>query len=181
MKENSTNTLYGILAEFRNPAELVKAAKSVNMAGYTKYDTYSPYPIHGMPEAMGLKKSKVGWIVLTCGLIGLIGALWLMMWVQGWNYPLNISGKPYLNYPVYVPIAFELTVLLSAFGALFGMLGLNGLPKPYHPLFNSARFNKATDNGFFLCIESNDDLFAEEKTQKLLQDAGATNIEKVFG
>jgi len=174
------NKLHGILAEFRNPKELVDAAKEVNQSGYKNYDAYTPFPIHGLDKAMSLKQSKVGWIVLLHGLIGFFGALTLMIWVMGYEYPLNISGKPFINIPIYVPITFELTVLLSAFGATFGMLFLNGLPRLHNPLFNVDRFDKASDDGFFICIEAEDALFAEDKVKKLFRDAGAANIDEVY-
>lgn len=172
--------VYGVLAEFRNPKELVDAASSVKKSGYQDFDTYAPFPIHGMEKAMGLKNSPLGWIVLAGGLIGAVGALTLMIWVMGYEYPLNISGKPFVNLPVYVPITFELTVLLAAFAATFGMLALNNLPRLHNPLFNVERFEKASDDGFFVCIEASDDLFAEEKVTKLFRDNGATHIETVY-
>lgn len=179
MEANKKN-IYGVLAEFRNPKELVDVAEKVKNSGYSKYDTYAPFPIHGMEKAMGLKESPLGWIVLAGGLFGLIGAVTLMVWVSGYEYPMNISGKPFINIPVYVPIAFELTVLFSAFAATFGMFALNNLPKLYNPLFNVDRFQKASDDGFFICIEAEDDLFAEEKVASLFTDAGATHIETVY-
>ncbi len=173
--------IYGILAEFRHPGELVKAANAVRSAGYQKFDTYSPFPIHGMDQAMGLKRSKVGIIVLICGILGGVGALVMMIWMLGIDFPLTISGKPHINLPAFVPITFELTVLLASFGALFGMLGLNGLPKHHNPLFNSERFSKhATDDGFFLCIESDDSLFSTDKVTRLFKDTGALHVEEVF-
>ncbi len=178
---NSDNqNIYGVLAEFRNPRELTDAAEAVRRSGYRKFDTYAPFPIHGMEKAMGLKDSPLGWIVLAGGLAGMIGALALMIWVMGYEYPMNISGKPYINPPIYVPITFELTVLFSAFAATFGMLALNKLPRLHNPLFNVERFNKASDDGFFICVESSDDLFAEEKVSKLFSDNGAIHVETVY-
>lgn len=178
--ETENKKLYGVLAEFRNPKELVDAAKSVKQSGYSDFDTYAPFPIHGMEKAMGLKNSPLGWIVFGGALFGMVGALALMIWVTGYEYPMNISGKPFINIPVYVPITFELTVLLAAFAATFGMIALNGLPKLHNPLFNVERFEKASDDGFFVCIEASDDLFAEEKVTKLFRDNGATHIETVY-
>lgn len=178
--KTDTNNVYGILAEFRNPKELVDAAETVKESGYSDFDTYAPFPIHGMEKAMGLKESPLGWIVFAGGLAGCVGALALMIWVMGYEYPMNISGKPYINLPVYVPITFELTVLLSAFAATFGMFALNKLPKLHNPLFNVERFEKASDNGFFICIEASDSLFSEESVQKLFTDSGATHIETVY-
>lgn len=172
--------LYGILAEFKNPKKLIDAAKVVNQNGYRHFDTFSPYPIHGMDKAMSLKKSKLGWIVISHGLLGFAGALTMIYWMMVVDYPLNISGKTLMNIPAWIPVTFELTVLLSAFGAVFGMFFLNGLPKLNHPLFNSENFKKVTNNGFFVCIESEDPQFETEKVHKLLKDAGASNIEEIY-
>ena len=178
--ETENNSTYGVLAEFRNPKELVDAATSVRKSGYKDFDTYAPFPIHGMEKAMGVKKSPLGWIVLAGGITGFVGALALMIWVMGYEYPMNISGKPFINIPIYVPITFEITVLLSAFAAVFGMFFLNNLPRFNNPLFNVDRFDQASDDGFFVCVEASDDLFAEEKVTKLFRDNGATHIETVY-
>jgi hypothetical protein len=172
--------VYGMLAEYSNPGKLMRAAKLVNRAGYRKFDSYSPFPIHGMDDAMGLKESKLGYIVLLHAVMGFFGALALQMWSSSIAYPINISGKPFLNIPAFVPVTFELTVLLSAFGAVFGMFFMNNMPRHNNPLFNSQRFQKVTDDGFFICIEASDDFYDEEKTRKLLQDAGATHIEHIY-
>jgi len=178
--EADNNNIYGILAEFRNPRELVDAADTVRKSGYKEFDTYAPFPIHGMEKAMGLKDSSLGWIVLGGAVTGMVGILALMVWVMAYDYPLNISGKPFINIPIYVPITFEITVLLAAFAAVFGMLALNNLPRFNNPLFNVDRFDKASDDGFFVCIEASDNLFAKEKVSRLFQDSGATHIETVY-
>ena len=183
---NPTNTasgdtpLFGILAEFKNPKELVDAAGTVTDTGYKQFDAYAPFPIHGLEKAMKLKESKLGWIVLVHAIIGFVGALALILFTMGEAYPLNISGKPPLNLPAFVPVIFELTILLSAFGTVFGMLYLNNLPRPHHPLFNNDRFEKATDDGFFICIEASDKLFEQQKVTKLLSDSGAIHVEEVY-
>lgn len=179
-KDNSEKTIYGILAEFRNPKELTDASKSIVESGYREFDTFSPFPIHGIDKAMNLKKSKLGWIVLGHGFLGLLGAFYLIKFTMVIDYPMNISGKTLMNIPAWIPIIFELTVLLSAFGAVFGMFFLNGLPKFNHPLFNSDNFKRATDGGFFVCIESEDPQFEEEKVTRFLKDAGAANIETIY-
>jgi len=179
----STDTkqeLYGILAEFKNPKALTEASKKVVEAGYDKFDTFSPFPIHGIDKAMDLKKSKLGWIVMGHGILGFSGALAMMYFMSVIDYPLNISGKPFFNAPAWVPITFELTVLLSAFGAVFGMFFLNGLPKLNNPLFNVDRFKKATDDGFFVCIEAKDSKFQSDLVRQLFEEAGATHIEEVY-
>ncbi len=179
MSTVNKNSVYGILAEVRNPKELIDIARLVNKNGYKKYDTFSPFPIHGIDKAMNLQKSKLGWIVFSHGLIGFTGAIAMIYFMMVYDYPLNISGKPFMNIPAWIPVIFELTILLSAFGAVFGMFFLNGLPKLNHPLFTSENFKKATDDGFFICIEADDPQFDREKVEKLLKDAGATNIETV--
>lgn len=172
--------LHGILAEFKNPKELTDIAKKIVKSGYTKFDTFSPFPIHGMDKAMKLKKSKLGWIVFGHAILGFTGAITMMYYMSVIDYPINISGKPFFNAPAWVPITFELTVLLSAFGAVFGMFFLNGLPKLNNPLFNVDRFKKATDDGFFACIEADDDMFEKAEVKKLFEEAGATHIEEVY-
>lgn len=179
MSSENNNGIYGILAEVRNPKKLIDIARLVNKSGYKKYDTFSPFPVHGMDKAMSLPKSKLGWIVFGHGLIGFFGALTMIYYMSVVDYPLIIGGKPLMNVPAWIPVTFELTVLLSAFGAVFGMFFLNGLPRLNHPLFTSENFKKATDDGFFICIESEDPQFDQEKVEKLLKDAGATNIETV--
>lgn len=179
MSTNKQN-LYGILAEFKNPKELTDVAKTMAKSGFSKFDTFSPFPIHGMDKAMKLKKSKLGWIVLGHAILGFSGAIAMMYYMSVMDYPMNISGKPFFNAPAWVPITFELTVLLSSFGAVFGMFFLNGLPKLNNPLFNIERFKKATDDGFFACIEAEDDMFEEAKVKQLFKEAGATHIEEVY-
>jgi len=178
--EQSDKTVYGILAEFRNPRELTDASKATVESGYRNFDTFSPFPIHGIDKAMNLNKSKLGWIVAGHGLLGLSGAFAMIYFMMSIDYPMNISGKTLMNIPAWVPVMFELTVLLSAFGAVFGMFFLNGLPKLNHPLFSSENFKKATDDGFFICIESEDPQFEKEKVTKFLKDSGATNIETIY-
>ncbi len=180
MSSTDTKKLYGILAEFKNPKALVDVSKKVVEAGYDKFDTYSPFPIHGIDKAMSLPKSKLGYIVIGHSILGFTGAIAMMYFMSVIDYPINISGKPFFNAPAWVPITFELTVLLSAFGAVFGMFFLNGLPRLNNPLFEVERFKKATDDGFFLCIEANDSKFQEDLVRQLLNDAGATYIEEVY-
>lgn len=172
--------LYGILAEVRNPGELMRISETVRDSGYRRWDTFSPFPIHGIDKAMGLEKSKLGGLVLGHGLIGFFGAISMIYFMSVVDYPLNISGKTLLNVPAWVPVIFELTVLLAAFGAVFGMFFLNGLPRFNHPLFSSENFARATDDGFFVCIEAADQQFDREKVRKFLEEAGAVNIEEVY-
>jgi hypothetical protein len=171
--------LVGLLAEFSDPGALCKAAQAVREAGYQRFDVHSPFPIHGMDKAMGLPNSKVGFSALGGGLTGLALAVWLQWWTGAVDYPLNISGKPLFAVEPSVPIMFELTVLFAAFGAVFGMLALNGLPRPYNPLFYSRHFARATDDAFFLHLAASDKRFEAEKSAQLLRDLGALQVEAI--
>ncbi len=168
-----------VLAEFANVDALLSAAEKVRKAGYKKFDCYSPFPVHGLDAAMGEKQSPLGWIVGVMALIGGSGAVLMQGWMSAIDYPLIISGKPLFSFEAFVPIIFELTVLLSAFGAVFGMFALNRLPSLYHPIFNSDRFRAATDDGFFVGIESEDSKFNVEDVKRFFTAAGATNVEVV--
>ncbi len=170
---------YGVLAEFKSPKELVHAVKKTREAGYKVFDTYTPFAIHGMDDAMGLSRSKLPWIVLCCGLTGLLSGLALQTWVATSAYKLTISGKPFFSYQAFVPVTFELMVLFSAFGTVFGMLILNGLPKWYDPAFKHSTFRTASSHGFFLGIEASDKLFDVEKTPDFLKSLGGYSIEVV--
>ncbi len=170
---------YGLLAEFPHPGALYDAAKATREAGYKHFDVHSPFPIHGMDDAMGLPNSKVGAIALGGGITGLALATWLQWWTGAIDYPLNISGKPLFAVEPSVPIMFELTILFSALGAVAGMLALNGLPRPYNPLFYSKNFMRATDDGFFLHIAASDKNFDHEATEAFLKSIGGTNIEVI--
>ena len=167
------------LAEFETPDAIIHAAETVRDAGYEKWDVHTPYPLHGMDAAMGLKDSRLGWIVLACGLTGVTAAITMIQWMNGYDYPLVIGGKPPDAIPTMVPIMFELTVLLSAFGSLFGMLGLNELPKHNHPVFASDRFDQATNNKFFISIEVEDKKFDTKRTKELLESTHPSFIELV--
>lgn len=173
------DTTFGVVAEFDSPHDLLEAAKKVRDAGFKKFDTYSPFPIHGMDQAMGMKDSVLGWIVLLCGLTGGSSAVLMQWWMAAYDYKIVIGGKPFFSYQAFVPITFELTVLLSAFGAVLGMLALNGLPELYHPLFSYRRFRKATDDGFFLAVEARDPKFDAARVREMLQSAGGRHIEDV--
>ena len=169
-----------ILAEFDSARDVLHAAEKVRDAGYVRWDTHTPFPVHGMDKAMGLSDSRLGWIVITCALIGLSGAFVMMQWMNGVDYPIIIGDKPGGapgSLPSMVPILFELTVLLSAFGAVFGMLGLNRLPQHHHPVFESDRFRAASDDKFFISIEAGDPKFDVDKTKSLLEKAHAAHVE----
>lgn len=171
--------LHGLLAEYETPADLIRASKKVRDAGYDKWDTYTPFPIHGIERAMGITMTKLPWIVLVCALTGLTIAIVMQWWMNAVDYKFISSGKPMWSIPASVPIYFELTVLLSAFGALFGMLALNKIPHPAHPLDLKKRFHKSTDDKFFLYIEAADPKFDEADTKKLLNATEPTAVEAV--
>lgn len=178
--EPRENQVYGVLAEFNDPGALYHAAEATRKAGYTRFDTHSPFPIHGMDGAMGLGQSKLGLIVFFGGtIVGCALGIWLQWWTSAVDYPLNISGKPYFSLWPSMPIIFELTILFSAFAAVGGMLALNGLPRPYNPLFYSERFARASDDGFFLHIAASDSQFDVETARKHLADLGALGVETI--
>ncbi len=167
----------GVIAEFENPDALLRAARQVRDAGYSKFDVYSPFPIHGMDEAMGLRRSRLGWIVLMGGIAGALAALGLQWYTSVVDYPLITAGKPYFSWPAFVPIIFELGVLLAAFGAVFGMLAINGLPRWYHPLLKYDRFVRASDDSFFLAIDAKDRQYDADRAAILLERLGGRNVD----
>lgn len=171
-----------VLAEFETAADILHACEKVRDAGYTKWDAHTPFPVHGMDAAMGLKDSRLGWIVLLFALTGLSGAFLMMHWMNGVDYRIVVAGKPPEApgaLPSMVPIMFELTILLSAFGTLLGMLGINKLPRHHHPVFASDRFRAASDDKFFISIEAKDPKFSLSRTRELLESAHATNVEVI--
>lgn len=166
-----------LVCYFDTPAELYHACEGLRDAGYQKFDAHTPFPVHGLERAMGLPPSKLPWIVLACGLTGLIGAFVMQWWMQAVDYPFNISGKPAFSYQAYVPICFELTVLISAFGAFFGQWGLNKLPKLYDPVMKHPSWPRAMDDKFFISVEGADPKYAD--AQQLLEKLGAKEIVEV--
>lgn len=179
MENQKTEMALGMLARFDNPAKLLHSAEKVRDAGYSKFDCHSPFLIHGMDRAMGLKRSPLGWIVGLSALVGTTGALALQWWTSSVAYPVVISGKPFFSYQAYVPVTFALGVLMSAFAAVIAMLAFNGLPRLNHPLFSSEQFAKVTDDSFFISIESNDPLFDRKETRALLSSIGGKDIEVI--
>jgi len=171
--------LFGVLAEYDTPGELVEAARKVRDAGFTEFDCYSPFPVHGIDEAMGIKRTILPLLIFGGGFAGTIGGLLLQWWCNAYNWPWNISGKPSWSIPANVPIAFETTILLAVFTSFFGMWILNRLPQVWHPFFRNERFNHVTDDAFLIGIEARDRRFDPVATAKLLTDAGAITVERV--
>jgi len=171
--------LYGIIAEFDHPEQVVAAARNAHAAGYRQMDAYTPMPVHGLDEALGLRPTRLPLLVLGGAVVGCVGGFSLLYWIAVIAYPLNIGGKPLNSWPAFIPVTFETTVLCAAIAAVLGMLALNGLPQPYHPVFNASRFRLASRNRFFLCIESRDPKFEREATRRFLEAQHPQGVEEV--
>jgi Protein of unknown function (DUF3341) len=172
--------VYGVVAEFERPEDLVAAGHRIHHDyGYKKIDALTPFPVHGIDDAIGVPRSILGYIVFALGLFGFVNAIFMIWYTNGYDYPLVIGGKPVFAWEFSIPPMFELTILFSAFGAVFGMLALNGLPKFYHPVFAMKGVERATDDRFLLVIEAADPKFDIEGTPRLLEDLGAMRTEVV--
>jgi hypothetical protein len=167
------------MAEFEDPNALVAATYRAHHEGYRAMDAYSPFPIEELHEALGEHHTRLPLLVLIGGLCGCVGGYLLQYWASGMAYPLNIAGKPYHAWPMFIPVTFECTILAASISAVLGMLALNGLPMPYHPVFNVPRFELASRNRFFLCIEARDSKFELEKTRTFLETLGAVEVSTV--
>ena len=180
---NKSAPVFGVAAEFSCARDLYRAAEKIRDAGFQRWDVFSPFPIHGMDEAMGMKRSLLGKIVFLGGLTGFLTAVTLEFVPTSFLYPLIVAGKPtnLFTVPAFFPIMFELTILISAFTAVFGMLIMNGLPRLNHALFNWDRFKKVTEDKFFVAIESCDPKFSERSVRDLLESLGGTNITTIHG
>jgi hypothetical protein len=177
--ENTQGALYGLLTEFESPSLLMQATEKVRDAGFKKWDVHTPFPVHGMDDAMGIKGTQLPFIVLASGITGLSLATLMQWWMNAVDYKFIISGKPLFGLPAAAPVMFELTVLFSAFAAFFGMWILNDLPKWYHPLFRNKRFRRATQDRFYIVIEAADPKFQLEKTREFLGSLGGSVVEEV--
>lgn len=179
MKTAPATPIYGLMAEFNTADELMRAAKSVYDAGYRQIDAYTPYPIEELSDVIGFPKTRVPLVVLAGGLIGAASAFGLQYWVSAISYPLNVGGRPYNSWPAFIIVCFELTILFASLAGVFGMFALNGLPMPYHPVFNVDRFAAATRDKFFICIEAADPMFNREETQRFLESFRPESISEV--
>jgi len=172
------NKSYGLLAEFSTPEELMRAAEKAYCAGFRLMDGYAPFPVEGLPEALG-KKNRLPLLVLVGGIIGGVGAYFMEWYANAVSYPLNIGGRPVHSWPAFIPIAFELTVLCAGLTAFFALFGLNGLPRPHHPLFGIPEFDRASQDRFFLCIEARDRKFHPKETRTFLEKLNPVSISEV--
>jgi hypothetical protein len=171
--------IYGMMAEFDSPTALVEAARRTYQAGYKKIDAYSPFPIEGLAEEIGFHHDEVPLVVLIGGIIGGLTGYLLQWWCSAVAYPINVGGRPYHSWPAFIPITFEMTVLFGGISALFGMLALNGLPMPYHPVFNVPRFALASKDRFFLIVFSSDPKYDPAGTRGFLQGLQPRSISEV--
>ena len=174
-------TLWGLLAEFRTADDLRRAAAVVREAGYERWDAHTPFPVHGLDDAMGIRPTRLPWVVLAAGIAGTSGGILMQWWMNAIDYPIIVSGKPFFSLPAQIPVAFELTILLASLTAFLGMLGVNALPRLHHPLFANKRFRWASNDAFFISVEATDRLFDVEATDKLLRSAGSLSVEWIEG
>jgi hypothetical protein len=177
--DGESKVLYGYLVEFDKVDELLVAATRVRDEGYTRWDAHTPFVIHGLDAAMGIKKTILPYIVFVAGLTGTTAGILLQWWTNAVDYPYMISGKPMFSLPANIPVAFETTILFAAISALVGMLALNGLPRLYHPLFRSKAFKRVTDDRFFISIEAEDPIFDREATRELLESVSGQPVEEI--
>lgn len=165
---NQPSPIYGLLAEFEEPAQIVAAAEAAREAGYQMMDAYTPFPVEGLPDAIGFHRTRLPLIIFIGGLLGCIGGFFMQYWCNAVNYPINVGGRPLNSWPMFIPVTFEMTILSAATAAVIGLFALNGLPTPYHPVFNVPQFAMASRNRFFLCIQSNDAHFDLSNTRNFL-------------
>ncbi|HVO80369.1 MAG TPA: DUF3341 domain-containing protein [Terriglobales bacterium] len=171
--------IYGMMAEFDSATALVAAAHQTHEAGYQKIDAYSPFPVEGLAEAIGFHKNAVPLVVLVGGLIGGLSGYLMQYWISAISYPINVGGKPYHSWPAFIVVTFEMTILFAGLAAVFGMLALNGLPMPYHPVFNVPRFAFATKDRFFLIVFSSDAKYDSVRTRQFLEGLTPKSISEV--
>lgn len=167
------------MAEFDNPGDLLDAARRAREAGYRKMDAYAPMPVHGLAEAIGFQCNRLPLLVLLGGISGCALAFFMLWYVETTVYPLNVGGRPYNSWPAFIPITFEVTILFAAVTAVLGMLALNGLPMPHHPVFNVERFEMASRHRFFLCIEAEDAKFDVQETRRFLEGTHSKGVSEV--
>ena len=173
--------IYGLMAEFKTSEELLDAARVTHDAGYTRIDAFAPFPIEGLAEAIGFHSTRLPLLVLIGGIVGGCSGFLLQYYAAVVSYPINVGGRPLNSWPAFVPITFEMTILFAAAAAVFGMLALNGLPTPYHPVFNAPNFELASRNKFFLCIMAEDAKYETQRTREFLQSLHAHEVSEIEG
>lgn len=173
--------LHGVLAEFETSERLLAATRAAHAAGYRQMDAYSPYHVEGLTQALGVRATRLPWLVLAGGLVGGLSGYLLQVYGNAINYPYNVGGRPLHSWPMFLPVTFELAILCAALAAVLGMLALNGLPRPHHPIFNAERFALASRDRFFLCIEARDPNFEESAVRAFLESVQPNEIETVYG
>ena len=178
---DAAEKIHGVIAEFDDQEALLHAAREAYARGYRKMDAYSPYPIEGLASVIGVKKNRVSLCCLIGGLIGGGGGYFMEWYAMAKDYPLNVGGRPFNSVPAFIPITFELTVLCGALATIIGMLALNGLPRPHHPIFFARDFQRASVDRFFLCIEAGDKLFNRDAVTRFLREQNAVNVSEVSG
>ena len=176
---NDERRVWGLLAEFATPQDLVRAAARIRDAGYTRWDAHTPFPVHGLDDAMGIRTTRLPFLVLAAGAVGATSGLLMQWWMNAIDYPIIISGKPFNSLPADIPVTFELTVLLAALASFVGMLIANALPRFHHPLFKNGSFRRVTTDAFFLAIEAADPRFDLVKTEQLLVSERATRVSPI--
>lgn len=180
LKEKSvTPKVHGMVAEFDQPEQLLAAALRARDEGYKRMDAYSPFPVHGLAEAINFTDNRLPWLIFGGGVSGAAAGFLLQWLTMTIDYPLNVGGRPLNSWPQFIPVTFEVTILLSSFAAVFGMLILNNFPEPHHPIFNAKNFDRASQDRFFLCIEANDERFEPERTRRFLERLGPIAVSEV--
>jgi hypothetical protein len=178
--KQSRSHIYGVIGEFEKPEQLVHAAAKIREEGYRWFEAYSPFPVEGLPEAMGMRRNMVPLITLIGGLVGGLGGFGFQYWCNVVSYPINIGGRPLNSWPAFIPVTFELTILCASISAVLGMLALNRLPQPHHPIFNAHRFTHASTDRFFVCIQARDKKFNVAQVARLLQSLAAHHVSEVM-
>jgi hypothetical protein len=177
--ERTPSPIFGVIAQFDDSSSLIGAVRQVRKAGYTRIDAFTPYPVHGLDDELGVRGTKLPAIVLSAGIVGAFTGFGMQYFAMAVHLPLNIGGKPLNSWPAFIPITFEVTILFAALSAVIGMLVLNGLPQPYHPVFHAKNFERASVDQFFLCIQSDDPRFDQIEARNLLASTGAVEVSDV--